>query len=33
MQGSFTDVLRGKNARSRVRLSYLDVRKKGANCC
>ena len=32
-QVSFTDVLRGYNARSRVRLSYLDVRTEVANCC
>ena len=31
-QVSLTDVLKGKNARSRVLLSYLGVRKEVANC-
>ena len=30
-QVSFTDVLRGQNASTRVRLSYLGVRKEAAN--
>ena len=30
---SFIDVLRGQNARIRVRLSYLDVEKKVVNYC
>ena len=32
MQLSFTDVLRGQNARGRVRVSYFGVRKQVANC-
>ena len=31
-QASLTDVLRGWNARSRVRLSYLGVIKEVTNC-
>ena len=33
MQVTFTDMLRGQNARSKMGLSYLGVRKKVSNQC
>ena len=33
MQVTFTDVLRGKNARSKMSLNYLGVRKQVVDWC